>query len=84
MTKKKTNEPPFEKMLEDLQSLVEKLEGGELTLEESLAAYENGIGLVRGAQGKLDAMDQRLRELTTNGDLKPLETRLHAEKGDEV
>ncbi|MBB1616843.1 exodeoxyribonuclease VII small subunit, partial [Pseudomonas sp. UMC65] len=37
----------FEQSLADLQTLVERLENGELSLEDSLTAFEQGIGLTR-------------------------------------
>ncbi len=69
-----TEEKSFETLIEQLDGIVQKLERGELSLEESLSAYEQGVRLVRGAQKKLDDMDQRLSELTQNGQLKPLAT----------
>lgn len=64
---------PFEAVMERLEGLVGRLEEGELSLEESLAAYEAGIGLVREAQSRLDAMDARLEQLTRDGRVVPLE-----------
>lgn len=49
------------------------LEEGDIPLEESLKAYEEGVGLVRQAQGRLDAMDARLEELLQNGQTEALE-----------
>ena len=43
----------FEQSLAELQQLVERLEGGELSLEESLSAFEQGIRLTRDCQGAL-------------------------------
>ena len=37
----------FEQSLADLQTLVERLENGELSLEDSLTAFEQGIGMTR-------------------------------------
>lgn len=72
-TKRKTatDEAPFELVMERLEGLVDKLEQGELSLEDSLAAYEQGIGLVRLAQGRLDAMDARLEQLSRDGRIVP-------------
>ena len=58
---------PFEVLMTRLEGIVGRLEEGELTLEESLTAYEQGIGAVRIAQGRLDAMDARLEQLTRDG-----------------
>ena len=64
-------EPSFEASLHRLTEVVEKLEGGELGLEESLALFEEGVGLARTAQARLDAAEKRVEELVRvdeNGD----------------
>jgi exodeoxyribonuclease VII small subunit len=63
----------FEALMARLESLVVKLERGELPLEDSLRAYEEGIGLVRRAQGRLDSMDRRLEQLQHDGTRAPLD-----------
>lgn len=75
MAKKKAtteDEPAFEQVLEKLEGLVGRLEGGELSLEDSLKAYEEGVGLVRDAQGRLDRMEAKLEELRADGSTAPL------------
>ena len=49
----------FEKQLKELEEVVANMEAGELTLEESLKAYEKGIRLTRECQAALD--DAQLR-----------------------
>ena len=51
-----TKDVKFEDALSSLESIVEKLERGELSLEESLAAFEEGIRLSRMCSKKLDWM----------------------------
>lgn len=53
----------FEQSLADLQALVERLENGELSLEESLAAFEQGIALTRDCQGALAQAEQKVQIL---------------------
>jgi exodeoxyribonuclease VII small subunit len=55
----------FEASLERLTAIVEKLEGGSLSLEESLRLFEEGIKLARLSQAKLDAAEKRVEELIT-------------------
>ena len=55
--------PSFEASLRRLTEVVDKLEGGELGLEESLALFEEGIGLARTAQARLDLAEKRVEEL---------------------
>lgn len=54
----------FEAALEELEGLVERMEEGELSLEESLKTYERGIELSRACQKSLDAAEQRIRILS--------------------
>ena len=53
----------FESALAELEALVTRMEGGELTLEDSLAAFEQGIGLTRQCQQALTAAEQRVQLL---------------------
>jgi exodeoxyribonuclease VII small subunit len=53
----------FEQSLTDLQSLVERLENGELSLEESLSAFEQGIRLTRDCQAALAQAEQTVQIL---------------------
>jgi len=62
MARKKTS-IDFEKSLADLQALVERLENGELSLEDSLTAFEQGIGLTRDCQGALAQAEQKVQIL---------------------
>lgn len=53
----------FEHSLDELEQLVERMEGGELSLDESLASFERGIGLYRHCQQALDKAELRVRLL---------------------
>ena len=53
----------FETSLDALEKLVEKMEHGDMSLEESLAAYESGIGLYRSCQVALEQAALRVRLL---------------------
>jgi exodeoxyribonuclease VII small subunit len=55
--------PGFEQALERLETIVDELEGGELTLEESLARYEEGIKLSRRLTTQLDEAEKRIERL---------------------
>ncbi len=62
--------PGFEQALEEFERLVERMEAGDLSLEESLKAFERGIGLSRVCQHVLDEAEQRIQLLTEqNGKL---------------
>lgn len=55
--------PRLEQALESLEALVERMESGELTLEESLAAFEQGVKLTRECQQALTRAEQKVRIL---------------------
>ena len=57
----------FEQSMQALEDLVGKMESGEMTLEESLAAYERGVGLYRRCQGALEQAELRVRLLSDPG-----------------
>ncbi|WP_120997587.1 exodeoxyribonuclease VII small subunit [Stutzerimonas urumqiensis] len=60
----------FEQSLADLQQLVERLESGELSLEDSLACFEQGIRLTRECQAALSQAEQKVQILLErNGEL---------------
>ena len=60
----------FEHSLEELEAIVEKMERGELSLEQSLEAFEKGVTLTRNCQATLRKAEQRVHEiLQENGEL---------------
>ncbi|MFT5577811.1 MAG: exodeoxyribonuclease VII small subunit [Paraglaciecola psychrophila] len=70
MTKAKKS-VDFELALDQLEELVEEMEQGDLTLEESLKAFEQGIKLTRECQGALALAEQKVQMLIEeNGELK--------------
>jgi len=56
-------EPSFEDALQQLEQIVQKLEKGELPLEESLKLYEEGIRLSRLCHGKLEEAEGKIEML---------------------
>ena len=64
----KTPAVPFEKALERLQDIVENLESGEPSLEQSLALFEEGVRLSRGCNQRLDDAERRLELLVKKAD----------------
>ena len=59
---------PFEETLAEVEELVEKMEGGQLTLEESLASFERGVKLTRECQAALRKAEQRVAVLMADAD----------------
>lgn len=69
MTKKKESVFNFEDSLANLESLVTAMEDGDLSLEESLQAFEKGIRLTRECQNALQKAEQKVQILIKeNGD----------------
>jgi exodeoxyribonuclease VII small subunit len=58
-----TAQPSFETALEQLQATVKRLESGELSLEESLKQFEEGVRLTRACQEQLGAAEKRVELL---------------------
>lgn len=58
----------FEKALEDLEKIVEAMESGELTLDQALKKYEEGVGLVRACQSRLTEAEKKIEILTKSLD----------------
>lgn len=72
----------FEQSLSTLETLVERMEKGDMTLDESLQAFETGIALTRECQARLAAAEQHVTTLVEqqgNIQLKPFDS----DEGDE-
>lgn len=66
MAKKKLENLSFEESLKELDQIVQNLEQGELSLEESMALFERGLGLSKVSQEKLQAAEQKVQILLDN------------------
>jgi exodeoxyribonuclease VII small subunit len=64
----------FEQALRELEALVEKLESGELSLEESLKHFERGVSLTRICQSALENAEQKVQILTEKSGAPRLES----------
>ncbi len=58
-----TAAPSFEQAMQELESLVAGMESGDLSLEQSLAAYQRGAYLLRVCQGALQDAQQQVKIL---------------------
>ncbi len=63
MAKRKQLDQSFEALLKRLEEVLDSLEHGELPLEEAMAAFEEGVGLVRACHQKLDEVEHRVELL---------------------
>ena len=64
----------IEKVLSELELLVNKMEEDNLNLEDSLSSYEKGIALVKTAQENLKKIEQRVQILSKNNGLEDFES----------
>jgi exodeoxyribonuclease VII small subunit len=58
----------FEEAMERLEEIVQGLEGGELSLEESLLSFEEGMKLINFCSNKLEEAEQKVTMLVQTGD----------------
>ncbi|MCW8195182.1 exodeoxyribonuclease VII small subunit [Proteobacteria bacterium 005FR1] len=63
VAKSKAKTIDFEQALSELEGLVSKMEAGDLSLEQSLKAFEEGVKLTRECQAQLSEAEQRVRKL---------------------
>ena len=63
MAKKEKPQQTFEDALKRLEEVLDSLEHGNLNLEESVKAFEEGVGLVRLCHGRLDEVERRVELL---------------------
>ncbi len=61
----------FEAAIAELETIVKKLEEGDLPLEQSLVLYERGVHLSRYCHARLEEAEKRIEILNERGDLKP-------------
>ncbi len=74
MAKKKSDAFDFEAALASLEELVTAMEDGELSLEESMLAFEKGIKLTRECQQALQQAEQKVQVLINeNGETKTVD-----------
>lgn len=67
MAEKKIKEISFEEAIERLDAIVKALEDGKAPLDQSLALFEEGVGLVASCKKQLDNAEQRVKILMDNG-----------------
>ncbi len=70
--KKSSPELNFEAAMDRLEAIVEKMESGEMQLEELIVRYEEGMKLVKTCQERLASAEQRIEIITRNHAGKPV------------
>ena len=69
----------FEAAIAELETIVKKLEEGDLPLEKSLELYERGVHLSRFCHARLEEAERRIEILNERGELKPAPATLGAD-----
>jgi exodeoxyribonuclease VII small subunit len=75
-TKKPAPEANFEQAIKRLEAIVEQMESGELSLEDLIVRYEEGMKLVKVCQERLASAEQRIEIITRNSAGKPVVRKL--------
>ena len=78
---RKNDSPKFENSLAELEEIVEKMEQGDLSLEDSLDAFEKGVKLSKDCQKALKTAEQKVSKLVAKSDGLVLES-FDPEQGD--
>ena len=78
-------EKKFEDELKDLEDTVARIDSGELSLEESIKAFERGVALVRSLNRRLDEVEKKIEVLVrdSQGELRTTPYRVEVKNGDE-
>jgi len=80
--KKKAKSVDFEAAMAELEAIVERLEQGDLPLEESLRQFERGVELTRSCQAALKQAEQKVQVLTKGTGAAPVLEDFEPEDGD--
>lgn len=87
MARKDRSSDKFEVALEELERVVEQLESGDLSLDDALAAFEKGVGLVKQCNQKLNEVEKKLELLVKDKEgklqLQPVEAMSEGEAEDD-
>ena len=82
--KSKPEEQRFEQLMDRLEELVDQLESNELSLEEAIDAYQEGVEIAKLGHDRLAAAEARIEELSKSGRTKELETEEILDAGDQT
>tara|TARA_Y100001970_G_C14169507_1_gene823312 strand:- start:447 stop:677 length:231 start_codon:yes stop_codon:yes gene_type:complete len=66
--KKNKSVDSYEKIFIELENIVNKMDSGDISLEQSLELFEKGMGLIKDGKKKLDQAESRVKTLISNSD----------------
>ncbi|SHF65673.1 exodeoxyribonuclease VII small subunit [Vibrio gazogenes] len=84
MASKKPENMSYEATIEELDTLVNQLENGDLPLDDALKTFERGIALARAGQTKLNDAEQRVKILLSDSDEAALSNFVESDEQSEV
>ena len=73
----------FEAAIAELETIVKKLEEGDLALEKSLELYERGVQLSRFCHSRLEEAESRIEIVNERGELKPAPAAMRLQDDDD-
>lgn len=73
MSERNNGEMTLEEMLEALEKCTEKMEAGEMTLDESFVTFKEGMELVKKCNESIDKVEKEVVKLMDDGTVEPLE-----------
>ena len=68
--KKNKSTPSYEKIFDDLETIVQKMDSGEISLEKSLELFEKGMSLIQDGKDRLVQAEERVKALINESDKK--------------
>jgi len=68
MTKNTDNQPSFEKALERLETIVQKMESGSVSLDKMMEQFEEGMRLIALCSAKLNEVEKKIEMMVKKGD----------------
>lgn len=74
MTEKKVSDMSFEEAMTELESVVSRLERGDVPLEDSVALFERGNELKKRCEKKLKEAEEKVAQINVGSDGKPTGT----------
>ena len=69
MKNNKSN-PSYEKIFDDLETIIQKMDSGEISLEKSLELFEKGMSLIQDGKDRLVQAEERVKALINESDKK--------------
>ena len=70
MNNNNKSNPSYEKIFDDLETIVQKMDSGEISLEKSLELFEKGMSLIQEGKDKLVQAEARVKTLINESDSK--------------